>query len=234
MAHCPGDDEGTWLVLAILQGNTGDFKGVKTPYMELIARRSWNEQQQQGLGAKGAGGSNGAAAAAAAAAGDDRWMFYKQTNQLPSNGGAEALVALLQLHVPELLADAEGAAAAGQQQGVIGRQVLFNWVNPCFDSSSSGSGSSGCSSRSWYVDLLTPAVEQLGASSSSISISSDAGAGKGAPRLLQQQLSQLPPGVFRMDDYIEQQRILREEEEQRKQQQQQQQQPHQQRRHLPL
>ncbi|WIA18534.1 hypothetical protein OEZ85_009980 [Tetradesmus obliquus] len=207
MAHCPGDDAGTWLVLAILQGTAeGDFKGVKTPYMELIARKSWREQQQQQqqqqpgfmeAAAPDRGDEAAAAAAAAAAAGgDDRWMFYKQTNQLPQDGDGDALLALLQQHVPELLTDAEGNGAEGAaagQAGVMGRQVLFNWVTPCFRVSSSSSSSSS-NGGGWYVDLLTPAVERLGAGAAAGSSSSSA----------QQQLLLLPPGVFRMDDYLEQ------------------------------
>ncbi|KAF6252045.1 hypothetical protein COO60DRAFT_562672 [Scenedesmus sp. NREL 46B-D3] len=241
MAHCPGDEAGTWLVLAILQGSAGEFKGEKAPYMELIARRSWTEQQQQqqqmdsgdptaaghteGRGAAAPRAAAAAAAgAAAAAAHGDRWMFYKQTNQLPGNGAAEALVGLLQQHVPELLLDAEGDDSAGQQ-GVMGRQVCFNWATPCFEGS--GSCDAGSSSSSWYVDLLTPAVERLGSSttggSSSSSRSSTAGAaagGNAGRRAAQQQLSLLPPGVFRMDDYLEQQRELRSREDARRQQQQ--------------
>jgi hypothetical protein len=202
MAHCAGDAEGTWLVLAILQGTAGEFKGVKAPFMELIARKSWNEQKQQQQQ------GNGRQDAVKAEEGDNRWMYYKQTNELPQNGGAEALVALLQQHVPELLGDMGGEAAEGQRR-VMGRQVLFNWVTPCFAVGGSSRGA-GSSSSSWYVDLLTPAVERLGAGSSSSSSSSSssnvAGASNGGASVLQRQLSLLPPGVFRMDDYLEQRR----------------------------
>jgi hypothetical protein len=219
MAHCPGDEEGTWLVLAILQSSAGELKGEKAPYMELIARKSWSEQQQQqqqGLGANGStvadsrDGQNAAGGASARGSSEDRWMFYKQTNQLPANGGAEALVALLQQHVPELLSDGEVDESA-QQQGVINRQVYFNWVTPCFaGSSSSSGGGAGSSNSNWYVDLLTPAVERLAAGNDISSSSTQAGSSSSSSsgRAAQQQLSLLPPGVFRMDDWLEQQREL--------------------------
>jgi hypothetical protein len=222
MAHCPGDEEGTWLVLAILQvqvqSSTRQLMTEKAPYMELIARKSWSKQQQQGFTLPGLGAKESTATdsrdgqtPAAAGGSEDRWMFYKQTNKLPDNGGAEALVALLQQHVPELLSDGEGDESA-QQQGVINRQVYFNWVTPCFAGSSSSSSSSGGagSSSGWYVDLLTPAVERLAASAAGSSKSSGAQAGSSSSssRAAQQQLSLLPPGVFRMDDWLEQQREL--------------------------
>jgi hypothetical protein len=226
MAHCPGDDEGTWLVLAILQSSTGELKGEKAPYMELIARRSWSEQQQQGFTLPGLGAKNATATtdsrdgqttgAAGKGESEDRWMFYKQTNHLPNNGGAEALVALLQQHVPELLSDGESDADSARQQGVINRQVYFNWVTPCFAGISSSSGGGAGSSSGWYVDLLTPTVERLAAGTGNSSGSSkrsgtQAGSSSSSSSgAAHRQLSLLPPGVFRMDDWLEQQRELRE------------------------
>lgn len=208
MAHCRGDFEGSWVVLSILQCTAdGELADVKAPRMEVLVRRSWQEapkgfaspfasqSQQQAAAAAGAGNQAGDQAAGKKGSQQQQqqqWVFLKTTNQFPEHGDVQALVELMQQHVPQLLNGPDDSSGGGQQQqgSMTGRQLCFSWGSPWLNAGLSGqAGAAGAGDAGWYVDLLQPAAERLGTGGSS-------GCGEGGMQL------PLPPGVLSFDDLM--------------------------------
>lgn len=149
MAHCRGDTEGTWLVLAILQATCGESKGTKLPVLSLMAKKHNTPSSNSGGGSGGSGGADAA----------PTWLYMADTRQLPQHSDADVLWQLLQLHVPEALTDnssSDGGASSSSSGGISSRDVYFVWTTPCCSTASSSSPTG-----QWYLDLLQPSVEPL-------------------------------------------------------------------------
>jgi hypothetical protein len=131
MAHCRGDTEGTWVVLAILQATAGEFKGTKAPAMYIMAKRGSaaavapsapSQPQSKGTDSPSSSSSSSRRSASA-----EDWLYMGQSNKIPQHEDADAIWQLLQLHVPELLQDSDGSSSSS---GMTSREVYFMWGVP--------------------------------------------------------------------------------------------------------
>lgn len=224
MAHCRGDEEDTWLVLTILQATAGQLAGTKAPVMYVMARRGNNNKGSPDVSEQQTHKTDSSSSSKTSKrrSSPDEWLYMGQTTKLPQHQDSEALVQLLQLHVPEALQGDDDAGSSSSSGGMISREVLFVWTEPTLNLPTSpesaaarvlmmpGStrGASGGSQRQWYLDLLEPAAEPLHAHSHSSSRPRDGAAADSAAGAAASIPSSRRAGVVSMDAEIEARRGL--------------------------
>ncbi|KAI8463172.1 MAG: hypothetical protein J3K34DRAFT_527193 [Monoraphidium minutum] len=190
MAHCEGDEPGTWVVAYVLEaaagggGGGGFAAGARWTVLEACRREG-------GGGGGGGGGEPGG-----------RWLYYGRTRQLPQAHDAAAIMELIQELDPEALG--LGPPPPG---GLAGRRRMFRQGPRRLGGGGEGGG--------WYVDLASPTALRRAAEAAVSAAAGGGGArrrggggGAAAAALAQAQavagMAALgDDGVLEMDAYLE-------------------------------
>jgi hypothetical protein len=166
MAHCEGDQPGTWVVAYVLEATAGgeDVAGERWTVMELCRRDGSRDDSQ----VDGAGGGQRDAG---------RWLYFGMTHEMPTLHDATAIVEIIQEHDPAAL----GMAAPAGGSGLQGRRRMFA-QGPRRLGRRDSLGTAADGGREWFVDLATPEAVRRARQEAMAAAESSAGDGAGRRR----------------------------------------------------
>jgi hypothetical protein len=190
MAHCQGEQPGTWVVAYVLQAGADTAAGQRLPVLEEVSLYAAAAAVQGHRGARTTtsssnssssnssssnSSSNSSNSSSSSSEAQKRWMHLRRLSTLPKGVGAEAIIELLQRHVPELLVDAQtttpGSSATRDRGGtsqVVSGPRSFVWTTHWLGGLGQESSSSSTQEPSWLLDMLQPAFAPHGATANGV------------------------------------------------------------------
>jgi hypothetical protein len=166
MAHCEGDEPGTWVVGYVLEAAAGG---------ELVEGHRWTvlELCKRAGACGGPDGSPGGAAEEKGGAAAGRWLWFGPTRAFPQRHDASGLIEMIQEHDPAALGGRGGGGDAARG-GLAGRRRMFlQGPRPRLDGGGGGGG--------WFLDLLSPEAV-VAAAEAALGGAAAGAAAAGAPR----------------------------------------------------
>jgi hypothetical protein len=181
MAHCEGDEAGTWVVGYVLEATAGGegAAGRKWTVLELCRREGSHggdaDASTSSSGSSGGGGEDGGGSSG-------RWLYFGPTRSFPQKHDSAALLEMIQEHDPESLGLGAGAGRGG---GLQGRRKMYRQGERRIGLPQSDMGAAGLPDMGdggemewgggWYVDLTS--AESMGAVAEAALAAASAGGG---------------------------------------------------------